>query len=395
MSRRSGVGSAAGGPRRRTRGAGVVALGLAGTGLVFACLPDLEEFPAGPDAGEPAASAEVLGCGDGVIETLDDGGDAGESCDPGDAQPAGCEGCTFVCSGGVDDAGHCYFLADDTATYAEAVSACNDARGHVVTIASEREAAFASAIAGAREGDAGYWVGLTFDNNLNAYGTPPNVGEPGWPGAASACSGCFAIGADGGEFAAHPVDAGDRRRDCLVAEEGTWLEVPCEGSHPFKTLCEREPIGQRIYPCGGLLCTTLQVTAGRKRYVVWPFPATADEAKTLCETSYDGGALVVFDSREEREQLVREIVQRLRTPLEDLEVWIGLSLRDGAWTWDDGRAADGALRPLPWGRDQPRAAGVGRAFLRVAETFDTQLAQSDEDASAVARRVFVCQRPLE
>ncbi|MBX3219424.1 MAG: C-type lectin domain-containing protein [Labilithrix sp.] len=380
---------------RRARRKGVAALALSVTGLAFACLPDLEAFPPGPETREAAASAQALGCGDGVIETLDDGGDAGESCDPGDAQPAGCEDCRFVCSGGIDDAGHCYFLADDTATYAEAVSACSAARGHLVTFASDRESAFASALVATRDADAGYWVGLTFDNNLNAYGTPPNVGEPGWPSAGSSCTGCFAVGADAGAFAPHGDDAGQRSRDCLVAERGTWLAVPCEGARPFKTLCEREPVGQRIYPCGGLLCTTIQATVGSKRYVIWQFPETADGAKALCETSYPGGSLVVFDSREEREQLVREIVQRLRSPLEQLEVWIGLSHTNGTWTWDDGRPADGAERPLPWGKGQPTPQSSGRAFLRVAETFDTQLAQSDEDAMAPAQRVFVCQRPVD
>ncbi|HVH47041.1 MAG TPA: C-type lectin domain-containing protein [Labilithrix sp.] len=370
----------------RVAGAAIIAVALGGAFVLgSACLPDLSPFPAGPDASASSVATQSLGCGDGLIETLDDGGDGGESCDPGEAGAAGCESCRFTCSGGIDDAGHCYFFADPMQTYNQAVTACRGAAGHVVTFASVRESAFASALVG--DGGA-YWVGLADRPDLGGYGPPSGVREPGWPRSSASCTGCFALGADdAGAFALHPAEDAGAANQCLVAENGTWLRVECNGTKPRTTLCEREPIGQRIYPCGGLLCTT--ISASSKRYVVWPSAETAEQARALCETTYDGGALVMLDTAEEREQLAREMGQRLPLPL---EVWIGLSSVGGVWQWDDGDPTDSHRRPLPWGDGEPGSA-TGRAFLHIADDrFDTQLARSDEDAGAT--RVFVCQRPL-
>jgi hypothetical protein len=404
------------GRRRRRRVAGLTTFAFAAIATtvltVFgACLPDLAAFPDGPDAREASTLLPSVGCGDGVIETLDDGGDAGESCDPGDAQAPGCASCQLTCDGGaIDPSGHCYFVTSPTRTYEEARSACGNAGGHIVTFASLREASFATALVeAAGYGDAGYWVGLDKQPGLGeAYGPPAPVTEPGFPNKGKTCSGCFALGDDAGSFRLYPDDAGTEDRRCLVALGGAWLQASCsESQGQFATLCEREPLGERIYPCGGLLCTTLTITAGRKRYVISQFPSTAAQANDLCRTSYDGGSLVMLDSNEEREQLVRELVSRLPVPPlpEALEVWIGLSLKDGVWTWDDGESTDGGARPQPWdggarpqpwGNGQP-GAGIGRAFLKITSppTFDTQLARTDEDASSEKLRVFVCERPIE
>lgn len=350
--------------------------------LAAACLPDLAAFPDGPDAADAAVATQGLTCGDGVIDTPDDGGDGGESCDPGDASTAGCEDCRFTCSGGIDDAGHCYFFADPTATYTLANSACRGANGHVVTFASEREAAFVSALAG----DAGpYWVGLENSGERGGYAPPSGVYEPGWPSSGDRCAGCFARGTDAGAFDLAPGEDAGALDTCLVATDGRWLRVGCNGTTVRTTLCEREPIGQRMYPCGGLLCTTLPPTAASKRYVVWPSAAAADEARDVC-ASLDGGSLVIFDSPEEREQLARELRERFQLPV---EVWIGLSNADAGWVWDDGRSVDAG--PLPWGDGEP-SAPTGRAFMRIDDDrFDTQLARVD---STGAPRVFVCQRPF-
>ena len=186
-----------------------------------------------------------------MIDLPEDGGDGGESCDPGEAGAAGCEFCRFTCSRGIDDAGHCYFFADPTNTYNDAIIACRGAAGHVVTVASDREAAF---VAGLAQDASAHWVGLIFDNALNGYASPSN--EPGWPNEGESCPGCFALGAD--DAGAFPLGTGadaSANNACLVAEDGGWTRVECSGEQVRTTLCEREPIGQRIYPCGGLLRT--------------------------------------------------------------------------------------------------------------------------------------------
>jgi hypothetical protein len=368
----------------------VVVSGSAAVLVGAACLPDLAAFPDEPEAGaiEPSASSY---CGDGVIETLEDGGDSGESCDPGDASTstAGCESCRITCSGTLDrETGHCYFLADATTSNQDALEACRGAAAHVVTIGSEREARLL-----AEEVDAGgYWIGLAERIDLDEnYWAPAGVDEPGWPKDGTGCSGCYARTGDGGLFEPEPVDAGTAERSCLVAGGGVWLEAACSGlARP--TLCEREPLGSRLEPCGGALCMTLvspDVDAGAKRYVVWPSKTTAADAMKTCAAS--GGSLVMFDSREEREELMREVAQRLGT--DDVRIWIGLSRRGDTWTWDDGTPLDGG-RPSPWGDRQPAGQG-GRAYVVLNDNrYDTQLAQTDEDASSNEKRVFVCQQPL-
>lgn len=369
---------------------------LASLAAVAACLPDLAPIPV-DDAGEPSPVTPYSGCGDGVIETLDDGGDSGESCDPGDAQTTGCESCQVTCSSdagaALDRTGHCYFLAESTSSYNAAVKACNARSGHLVTISNDAEAAFVSALAA----DAGHWIGLAVRADLGAYGPPAGVNEPGWPHSSGStnltCSGCYSVGADdAGSFESDPSNASDSgTRSCLVSDKGRWLQVPCEDSaRSYATLCEREAVGQRAQYCGGPFCTTVPTTAFAKRYVIVLAAETADAASAFCTTSYAGGSLVVLDTRQEREELVREIVSLVDSPI---TVWIGLSKQAGTWTWDREPAHP---RDSPWADDQPLAASTGRAFLRIDPSyFDTQLAQSDDDAGTEARRAFVCERPIE
>jgi hypothetical protein len=98
--------------------------------FAVACLPDLADISP-TDAGfDGEKIAPFVGCGDGVIATLDDGGDSGESCDPGkpndvDAQAPGCSACQITCEGVLDPAtGHCYFAAG-AFDYKGAVGACS------------------------------------------------------------------------------------------------------------------------------------------------------------------------------------------------------------------------------------------------------------------------------
>jgi hypothetical protein len=325
-----------------------------------------------------------------VIETLDDGGDAGESCDPGEAlgtaRAPGCATCRFECpDGAIDDAGHCYFLVGSARTFQDAVQTCANASAHLVTFASEREALFVGALARGRA-DTGHWVGLSKKPELgNAYG-PTGVIEPGWPSPGETCPGCFAIGSDGGAFAPYP-DGLSVERQCLVARDGAWLGVASEGTLDHAIVCEREPVGQRAFYCGGPYCTTVPVTAGSKRYVISVVQASAAEANELCRTAYASESLVMFDTREEREQLARELGALFPSAE---ELWIGLrTTAEGEWTWEDGVPVGSGARPLPWGSGEP-ATPSGRAFIRLSNTVDTQLARGDADPLAVRR--FVCQR---
>ncbi len=381
---------------RLALGVAVVVLGaLALACVASGCLADLSAFPAAPNPSRDEPSA-LVACGDGFIESLDDGGDAGESCDPGDASAPGCEQCAITCTGRIDGAGHCYFLANDTSSYSAAVSACAAAGAHVITFASENDEAVVQEVLASRPTSAQrFWVGLSIRDDRGGYAPPLSVNEPGWPSAsgASACAGCFALGADdAGSFAFASGDDGGGSAACLVSENGRWLRAPCVGSEARRTLCEREPAGQRTYPCGGLLCTSLPSTMGKKRYVLWPSLETAESAATLCATSPTQGSLWIAESREEREQLAREVLARFTSPV---ELWIGLSFANNAWRWEDGMLLDSGLRPSPWGSGQP-SVNAGRAYVRIDDnTFDTQLARADDEDAGAKTRFFVCQHPAQ
>jgi hypothetical protein len=383
--------------------AAVVVLAGAAAALLAAgaCLPDLAAIGA-EDASFESSTAPFQGCGDGVIATLDDGGDAGESCDPGPDAGAvpGCSACQINCDEGRGDpkTGHCYFVAGAATTYAAASAQCTAARAHLVTFVSEDEVELVREIAA---DESGYWVGLARkDSELSgAYG-PDRLEEPGFPyplapvdAAAGPCPGCFGVGVDpdAGVFPVDDASASGAASLCVASRAGSWLQVPCNGSVNRPTVCEREPAGLRGQPCGNDgICFTVAQTAGAKTYLVVVSAADPITAATTCGF-LDGGSLVILDSREEREQLAHEIAARY--PGVEQPLWIGLHADGGAWTWDDGlAAAAGGTRPLPWGNAQPmNAASNARAFLRVgASTYDTQLAYADDGG---ASHLFVCQRP--
>jgi len=390
----------------RTRAlAALLVLASAAAAIVAAgaCLPDLAAVPA-EDASLETSVLPFQGCGDGVIATLDDGGDAGESCDPGaDAQVPGCRACQISCEGRLDPkSGHCYFAAGADTSYVAARTRCKAERAHVVTLASVEETTFLEQIAA---DESGYWVGLSRKESdlFGAYGPPTErLEEPGfaYPGASVAaaqgpCPGCFGVGADAdaGTFPLADVDASDTTTDtsCVASRGGTWFRVPCSGAITRPTICEREPEGVRGQSCGNDgICFTVPQTSGVKTYLVAVSPADPETADTTCRF-LDGGSLVVFDSREEREQLAHEIVKRY--PDIEQQLWIGLHADGGTWAWDDGVVAgSGDARPLPWGNAQPMGGANARAFIRVGATaYDTQLAYADDGGGA--SRLFICQRP--
>jgi hypothetical protein len=375
---------------------------LAALAAAGACLPDLAELPSEVGPLE-AGAASFRGCGDGIIETLDDGGDAGESCDPGsDASLAGCEGCQITCEGALDPLSHhCYFAAGTDSSYGGAATRCKDRRAHLVTISSADEAARVTAVASGSS----HWIGLARSALLLGAYQANRPEEPGFPypplrvpAAAGPCPGCFGVGADAGVFPLADVDASDPQADtsCVAAQGERWFRVPCTSGPDRVTLCEREPTGARERPCIGAYCFSVPQTSGAKTYLLVGSMTEPDVAAETCREL--GGSLVVFATNAEREQVVHEILERY--PDEPQQLWIGLVRDAGTWVWEDGVLADAeGGRPRPWGNAEPRepsdagpAAGQGaRAFIRVGvSAYDTQLAQADNGPRTP--RGYICER---
>jgi hypothetical protein len=340
--------------------AGVVIAGA--IAIVSACLPDVEITPPAPAAAR---------CGDGVISP-----DAGEECDLGDAAPSAtlCNAaCQVECNLGpgslpfVDPVSHhCYFsLANATET--NAAAACEASGAHVVRFVSEAEVSLVASNAGTT-----YWVGLD-DMMVGAPAWLPSesTDEPGW---APTCPGCFAhVEADAADIPA-AVDGGRR---CVEGATGSpaplWSQTACKDVR--LTLCEREPVGTRTVLCSPETCFT--VAATQKHYVVTASRLDASAAAEACR-AMDGG-VVVFGSREEREQVGYEIGTETALLPAKSDFWIGLSSSAaGAWAWD----GDGGLEPLPWAVGQPAGSAFARrAYVLVAPgTLDSELARAQGDA---------------
>jgi hypothetical protein len=367
-----------------------VAIGFAGGSLVVAaavatvlsCLPDL---PADAPLPPPAAPT---GCGDGIIDF-----EAGEECDPGPEYAAGSvcsSNCKVICAGlkwPLND--HCYELepaAKSLTTTAEQV--CNTHGGsHVVTFASESElAATVEYVRNNSLAASDFWVGLDVASYRFYSSVAPD--EPGW---SPQCPGCYAHTNDPNAPLHLPkgVEAG---AGCVIGTllaNGTtvpqWDQHPCDGAL-VHVLCEREPVGTHLRPCidAGVACMELVFTAGEKRYVYVSQELPADEAQAYCASLGDGGTLVVFESRDEREQLWHELA-----PLSPGAIWIGLATDDaGVWTWDDGTRSDAGY-PSAWGVGQP-AADAGRALMQTDPyAVDNTLAIST--TALGDSRPFVCQ----
>lgn len=357
----------------------LIAVGAAiAIGCAAACLPDLVVAPMTP----PPLTHP---CGDGFTDL-----DAGEQCDPGAnaadaaALTIGCTGaCTIACEGGKIGAnGHCYFRAPDDSF---ASSPCGSS-AHVVTIASQEELSSLVTIVPESEP---FWVGLLFDDAKTKYNSVND--EPGWSGA---CGGCFAITASDAGFV-----QGAPTGPCVTATLNAlapWAEAPCSVKH--HVICEREPPGSLSDPCADFTgtggCVSLRGTKDSgKRYLFVSERATASEADTQCR-KLSSGSLVVFESREEREQLMRELAE-MTLPLPPSRFWIGLarsSDADAGWIWDDGTpATPSGIYPLPWADSEPKPGiGVARAFAdRNLSSYDRQLAHVSDQATT--QDSYVCQ----
>ncbi len=368
--------------------AGIAALAI-GIAQV-ACLPDPDraQLDAGPtpDAKAPGA------CGDGFIDSTTDG--SAEECDPGQAgKDNGCSpSCRVLCAGGVIDpvTKHCYFrLPQKTTSEGDARKACK-LPGHVITFVSDNEVAFL-ADAGF---SSGFWIGLSYFGGQLGYQSDDNSsGEPGWiyPTNSAACPGCYArTGSDASAyFPPLGPDAGILPECVYAASLTEWHHSPCnitpqqDGGEAHDTLCEREPPGTRATVCNGGICITVAQT--QKRYLFVPSDTSADDAKSSCEAL--SGNLVLFDSREEREQLAREIAKY--TGDEGASFWVGLAAgANGTYTWDDGKAE--AARPPLFGIDAGTPTPGARVFisLRPTDPIDIGLGHADVPQSL---HTYVCE----
>jgi hypothetical protein len=371
---------------------GAIALGVA-------CIPDLPISQA--DGGAPLAAGA---CGDGIVDLA-----AGEQCDPGpgagDAGIGGCSGnCQMQCPSGAPPwptNHHCYYSAASLGVLSLHVAngICPGA-SHVVTYASEEEFQHTLPLAG---GDA-FWVGISASG---ASSTPFSAAkfEPGW---SLDCPGCYAhtlaADADLPVFPDASVDGGVV--DCFAAVPDPaqpWQRYPCRGlsGQRLEVICELEPVGRQSRPCEAGICIDLVKTYGAKGYMYQANRATPDGASRACVAL--GGRLVVLQSRDEREQLWREL-SRLTVP--PSAVWIGLSetspasfrVPTGTWAWDDHTPADGpGAYPPEWATGEPLRYGRGgtpRAFLYHDDhspSIDDTLARNDPTLTISGTLPFVCE----
>jgi hypothetical protein len=348
-------------------GAAAVALG------VQACLPDLPGVKAQQAEAGPGGF-----CGDGYVDL-----DRGEECDPGpgaiDGGSGGCtSGCMMDCTDGQlvwDQNNHCYFTSGTSPALEPNCTGLN----HVVTFASESEYdEVKQFFAFGDGGETPFWVGLTSSQRYAAIIDY----EPGW---APSCSGCYAH-TDDARAPLPPFDLGfdsGRLENCVAAvpDASSWQAYPCSGMPRTRVICEREPIGTQTKQCDAGFCIDLVITHKTKRYVYQPASVTAPQAVKNCAAI--GGRLLVLDSRDEREQLWRQLSLLDAPPT---AVWLGLTVLDAGgpdaaatWVWDDGTVLDDSpdAHPAPWG-DPHGFATFGRAYLAyVQQARDNTLAHDD------------------
>jgi Lectin C-type domain len=366
----------------------VLAMGLtAAVALGFACLPDLAVLPLPPPT-----------CGDGVVDL-----DRGEACDPGEAGPAGANGCTAACAidcdgGFVDPASnHCYYWTTSATSkdFAEHFCGAPPNGGHVVTFTSIDELTFVAAqsqgpkVHGAPDAASGFtaWSALQLAQPLNTPGTPSyvNDGELGW---SRDCPGCWARIDDPDASVFPPRTDGGATGECATwtkATKPSWLTSVCDlGATTRLALCEREPTGDFTRTCAEGTCVTARTTFPKKSYVLVRSPVAADTAEANCKTL--SGRLVVFATREEREEVLAAVEGVGIT-----ELWVGLA-RDSTsspYKWDDG--TDVTQHPIAWGNLEPRATGAARAYAIIDRArYDTRALHTDDDPTAT--RPYLCER---
>jgi hypothetical protein len=367
---------------------------------VAACIPDLppDGLAAAADGSTPDAipdegaateggspdSASASHCGNGMIEL-----ELNEQCDPGgalgDAGTAFCSpSCQMLCPDGGflwSSNDHCYTLAGESPSLPEAGTLCSP--GHVVTFASDDEFEAVTGALGSSDdgGPYSFWVGmrahLLGDNHYDAVVVPRY--EPGW---SPDCSGCYARATgDGGDFAHNDAgNGGDCVRSRASPSVPYWEKSACLGAPKMRVICEHEPEEARLLPATtGLFYFDLVSTYGKKSYVYDDLmPVTEANAEATCVSH--GGTLVILQSRDEREQLWKQLSQTSAT-----RVWIGLATSDAGWAWDDEAGADPDASPSAWAIGEPSPLGPAadggsrRAYLALTDQHpvDTTLARTE------------------
>jgi hypothetical protein len=388
---------------------------IATCAVAAACIPDLLTDPL-PDAGPTLQIGNY--CGDGILTVGQyDAGvfyPSGEQCDPNtgntgndggivdDAGVIGCSAtCRVECDGGVVDpiTNHCYFELPSTTSLLDvsngAQARCHALNAHVVTFAddAERDFVLSQFSRSFGRGDAGtFWMGILLIGNTAYQPVDDLLNEPGW---SAACSGCYAPSNVDGSIPKILTEAGAA---CIldIGRSG-WSQFACSTSAktPIPVICEREPVGDLWSQCNSGVCASIPETAGKKRYSYSPIAVSADQASNACSNDFVGGSLVVFDSREERETLLRSLIEHF--PVDPINgeataptsVWIGYSIGAdaGAFTWDN----DAGLDASPWGDNEPNveAGTPTRAYASLDnQSYDVQLAHDDDNTTP---RPYICQ----
>jgi hypothetical protein len=274
---------------------------------------------------------------------------------------------------------------------------------HAVTFASDAEfRAVAAHI------DAGwFWVGLHETSDIDDYSALPDL-EPGW---SIPCTGCYAHNPNLNAGLPASTVTGSGGAYCVQASsdltQPAWQKVPCVSATPaINVLCEREPVGSLAAQCDAGTCIQLVWTYGTKSYVYGAVPLSADEAEQTCHGL--GGRLMVLGSRDEREQLWKELGKLTVVPP---AVWVGFSQpsvsgdagardagnNDGAipWVWDDDAGAN--AYPSPWGYNRPTAAAnhSTRAYLIREPTQQSDNTLARDDGPMPTSLPYVCELPAD
>jgi hypothetical protein len=354
--------------------------------VAVGCIPDLpaDSVDAQDEAAPPPGPPR---CGDGIIQLGDE-----EQCDPGvlaeDAAIGSCtRDCKMTCAGPPTGFvwsrnNHCYTLVATQAASLDQ-TAVGDCTGgsHVLTLASEQElqAVTSSMTLGAPDA---FWMGLDpVIGPSNEY-TALAFYEPGW---APTCPGCFAH-----DSPTVPLPGSGGCVEAFSDPDASWQQYPCSDAGKIHVICEREPTaGVQSQKCDGGVCIDLVWTFPQKQYVYVSQKLGGDDAEAYCEAL--GGTLVILQSRDEREQLWREL-SRMAGVGVPTDIWIGLSFVDAGWVWGDDASLD--AYPSPFGNGQPKGIG-SRAYLVQSsgppQPLDTTLGHNDVVSTTALS--FVCQLP--
>jgi len=337
-----------------------IALACAATLPCGACLPDLD----------PALLETSGGC---VGQSPNEIVDPGEQCDDGNVvADDGCSaGCVLECEGWIDDlTGTCYLPIARSTAATEAKDRCEGLAGknaHVLTIHGDREQLLVSKWA-ASVGYEQVFAGLATGDRITWTSLAPR--EPGW--IADGCPGCYAPWAGG---------VPDLGRVAIMDKAASWSWRAVELNGVYDLICERARAGKPFNECRSPECdpvTTTELTWGDHRYRIVSSAVHYEAASNACAAW--GGSLLVIDSVEEREMIVRFGP----TP----RFWIGLTRAagGGAWTWADGK--NEADRKIPWGSLEAGAAALWGVVVVSAE-FDTGLVQPANNLVALP---YVCRK---